>query len=248
MEIKKLPMSKLRNEEHYRYQTEFKTLVDAKTPATLGITTDYPLFVTRYTDEGNALDVLIKSKISDDLELADNTRDNTFLGISENIYAALRHFKQANVDAAKRLVIVLDRYGKVDDKPYEQETAAISSLVADLQAAPYAADITTLALTEWVTKLKTDNDAFIALLKTRDVENASKPQINMRDARILVDASYRILVNRINALIVVNGDTAYKAFVQELNQIIDRYQNLLAQRQGRSEKQTAQATSPSQAQ
>jgi membrane-anchored protein YejM (alkaline phosphatase superfamily) len=239
MKIESLPLSRLRGEEHFRYQTEFKALVDAKTPNALGIATDYPLYNTRYTDEGNTLNVLIKSKISEDILLLDQTRGNTFRGISDAIYAFEKHFKQANIDAAKRLIVVLERYGKVADKPFEQETASVASFVADMQVAPNAADITTLGLTDWVAKLKADNDAFIAQLKLRDAENAAKPQVAFRDARILVDQSYKTLVNRINALIIVNGDTAYKSFVLELNEIIHRFQNLLAQRQGRNEKDAA---------
>ncbi|MBN2788111.1 MAG: hypothetical protein JXQ69_07300, partial [Paludibacteraceae bacterium] len=232
MKIEALALTRLHNEEHYRFYTEFKVLVDTKTPAALGIAADYPTFTTRYNNEGIALDVLIKSKITDDLLLADLQRDNTFRGIADTVKANLRHFKPANQEAAKRLKVVFDRYGDVPNRPYEKETAAITALVIDLQAAPCLADITTLGLTEWVTKLKTDNDAFIALLKARDAEQTAKPQIVFKEARIQLDAIYKTLIERINALAIVNGDTNYKGFMLELNQVISRFQDLLAQRQG----------------
>jgi len=58
----------------------------------------------------------------------------------------------------------------------------------------------------------------------------------MKDARVLVDAAYNIIINRINALIVINGDAVYATFVGELNLRIEHYNNLIAQRKGRNGK------------
>jgi hypothetical protein len=43
-------------------------------------------------------------------------------------------------------------------------------------------------------------------------------------------------VKRINALIEVNGEADYAEFTTELNQRIDKYSKLLAQRKGRNAK------------
>jgi len=74
------------------------------------------------------------------------------------------------------------------------------------------------------------------LKESRYSEDASKTQLVMKEARTKVDASYRAMVTRINALIIVNGDAAYKTFVNELNARIDSSNLIIAQRQGRNAK------------
>ena len=60
----------------------------------------------------------------------------------------------------------------------------------------------------------------------------------MKEVRNKLDASYKTIVSRINALIIVNGETAYCDFVTELNICIESYKLNLAQRQGRNDKTT----------
>jgi hypothetical protein len=54
-----------------------------------------------------------------------------------------------------------------------------------------------------------------------------------------VDKAWRAIVDRIEALALVNGVADYEAFVRELTAILERYKNLLAQHQGRSKKSSA---------
>jgi hypothetical protein len=62
----------------------------------------------------------------------------------------------------------------------------------------------------------------------------------MKEVRIDVDEAYRTLVNKINALIIVNGEAPYVEFVNKLNQRIEAYTNNLALYKGRA-KTTAPA-------
>lgn len=59
----------------------------------------------------------------------------------------------------------------------------------------------------------------------------------MKQVRYDVDTAYRAIVDRINALIVINGESAYKNFVIEMNLRISKYKNLIAQRKGRNSKE-----------
>ena len=58
----------------------------------------------------------------------------------------------------------------------------------------------------------------------------------MKEVRRDVDKAYRAITTRIEALVVVNGPEAYTPFINELNIRIEKYNNILAQRQGRNEK------------
>ena len=52
MEIRTLRKSKLRNEEHFQNQTEFKDLIIKFTPALLGIVNEYAAYEPLHAAEG----------------------------------------------------------------------------------------------------------------------------------------------------------------------------------------------------
>ena len=56
----------------------------------------------------------------------------------------------------------------------------------------------------------------------------------MKQVRVEVDGAYRTVVDKINALIIVNGEAPYVDFVNKLNLRIDEYTNNLAIYKGRT--------------
>jgi len=235
MEIITLYLISLRNEEHYKLHLDFTKLVAQYTPAALGIELKYPAYLAAFDLETQALNVVQGSVLTDELFVSDSERDNTFRGLAGTFKSALNHFNPETRAAASRLTLLLDTYGNLAAKPYDQETAAIIKLVSDLEGA-YAADVATLAIAGWAAELKTRNNAFDSLKNMRYDENTAKPQQNLKEARQNTDTAYRAIVKRINALIEVNGDTAYAGFVAALNERIENFQRILAQRQGRNAK------------
>jgi hypothetical protein len=67
-------------------------------------------------------------------------------------------------------------------------------------------------------------------------ETAQRPLIRMRPARMALDKAFRAMVDRVEALVEVNGAADYETFIRELNAILERHKNLLAQQQGRNKK------------
>jgi hypothetical protein len=59
----------------------------------------------------------------------------------------------------------------------------------------------------------------------------------MKDVRNETDGAYNKIVLVINALIVMNGETEYAPFVNELNELIKHYNDLIAQHRGRNKSQ-----------
>jgi len=235
MKIQKIHLINLRNEEHYQFQTDFKGLVDRYTPAALGIEVAYAVYLVLYGDEGTALDMIRKSAVTEKITEADLLRDFTFRGLRDAIKAAGNHFNPSVKEAAARLQVALNHYGNITLKPYDEETAAIAALIADLRTT-YAPDATLTGINDWINELQTNNTAFDTLKKERYTEEAGKTQLRMKEVRTEIDATFRTITERINALIIVNGEATYAEFVNELNQRIENYQNLLAQRQGRNAK------------
>lgn len=235
MKILNLKSEKLRNEEHYQFQTEFKALVERFTPTMLGIEAAFAAYLPLYANETEALNIITKSAVTEEIAHADHLRDSTYRGMCDTVKGAGNHFSDKKREAATRIQIVIDHFGNINTKTYDEQTAAIKSLIADLNG-QYADDVATLRLDEWLTELQANNNAFEALMDERYTDDAGKTQLRMKEVRKEVDSAYKTITNRIDALVVVNGPATYMPFVNELNIRIEKYNNTLAQRKGRNAK------------
>ena len=220
-----------RNEEHFQFQSDFKNLVEQYTPLALNIDAAWAIYQPAYSKEEAALDVIRKSTFTDDIVEADRKRDSLVWGLENMVKGSLNHFELANQEAASSLMVVIENYGNIRRKSYDQETAAINSLIADLRG-NYASDVLALMLEGWVDSLQFANDEFVGLMQQRYSDEEGKPQYNMKTARTETDAAYRAIAERINALMIVNGPEIYAGFVIALNERIERYNNNVARRAG----------------
>jgi hypothetical protein len=232
MKCKKIRVEGLRNEEWFQFYTEFKALVEQYGAQTLDIDALFSAFVLLYADADEALEIISKSATTEQLAEADNKRDTVFRGFADAVKSALNHFNADKRDAAKRIQVILDHYGNVVRKLYDEETASIYNMLQDLQAK--AADIELLGLADWLEQLNADNQAFDALMKSRYDETAAITTLRMKNVRVEADRCYRDILDRLDALMIVNGEQAYELFVRALAVRVERFDNILAQRQGRA--------------
>ena len=229
MKIQSIHLIGLRNEEHCQFQTDVKGLVDNFTPDTLDIKPLFETYQTQLKNEEEAIDVICKSAITEDLTIADGIRDTTFRGLSNALKAASKHFAPEVKKAAANLQPIFEHYGNIARKSFDEETAAITNLIADLQNTN-ATDVATTGIADWVKELQKNNFDFVAIKSKRYNEDASKTQLRMKEVRTAIDITYRSIAERINALMVVNGEANYLNFVNELNKRIENYNHLIAQR------------------
>lgn len=239
MKINAIHLIQLRNEEHYQYMTDFSDLVKANGADALGIKKLYASFTSLYKCESEALNQVQKSALTEEIAQADDKRDDTYRGLAYMVKSALNHFDSNVQAAAQRLQVVLDSYGNLAVKGYNEETAGIGKLVGELQT-KYATDAASVSITDWAVQLNADNDAFVAKMNERYDENASQTQFKMKLVRNDIDEVYRQIIEMLNALILVTGIDAYLDFVNELNQRIEKYSVTIAQRQGRKSKSVAE--------
>jgi len=233
MNILDFSLSRLQNEEHFKYQTGFKELIIKLTPAALGIEPQFLAYLPLYDNECDAIDYVRKSDITDALTDSDAVRDNTYRGFADFIKSACNHYIPEMKHAASRVQIVIDEHGNIAAKTYDKETAAIISLISKLNQ-HYADDITTLGIAGWLNELQANNESFDQLMNNRYTKETIKTQLRMKTVRTEVDDSYRTIIDRINALIIVNGEADYKEFVSEMNQRIERNNINLSVRLGRN--------------
>ena len=232
MKIEPFSTSRLRNDAHFQFYTEFSTLMNRTGAANLNIEQLYATFITLFADEDTALKKINKSAITAEIQEADKYRDQLFSGMTDANKTALKHFTPEVREAAKRLKIVFDTYGNLARKPLDEETSAIYNILQDLNGR-YAEDAATVGLPPWVNELAAANDEFGRLMRDRYDETAMKTDLVLKQVRVKIDEAYRAIVERINAAIVLNGEEPYREFVATLNAVIKRYEDIVAQRAGR---------------
>lgn len=228
MKIESIHLYALRNDEHFQFNTEFRDLVNRFGAAALNIVPQFDTYVTLFNNEDEALKKIIKSALTADIQDADRTRDRLFRGMADACRAALNHFDPAVREAARRLKIVLDTYGNIAVKPINEETSAIYNMLQEFYGR-YAADAALVGLTVWAQQLDISNRALDTLMKNRYDETALRTQLIMKQCRLLVDDAYRVIIERINALIVLQGVMPpFGDFILTLNAVIAKYAAALA--------------------
>jgi hypothetical protein len=222
----------LRNEVHVEYSETVDGVVVKHNPQALGIQLQYDSFKTSLTTEAGALDVIIKSEYTDEISAQDHVRDGIFRGFDDAVKSGENHFNADKRKAAERIRVVLDHYGNIAAKAFDQETAALDDLQRELND-NYSADVQLLGLTDWLTQLDVENQKFKMLMSDRYFETAQRPKTRMKAARGETDKALRALLDMVEALVAVNGVEAYQSFINELNAVSERYKNQLAQAAGR---------------
>jgi hypothetical protein len=233
MKISKIHLTSLRNDAHFQYCVEFRELVAKFNPETLKLNPLFEGYPALLEHEDEALKKINKSVFTEKIQEADRARDEIFASIVDVNNGMCRHFKTNIREAAKRVAIVLHTYGNVAKKTLNEETSAIYNLVQDLRSEKYGSDTRDASLMTWVDELETRNNAVEKLMRERFDEGASKSHIVLKQAREAVDALYHKLIKRLEALIEIEGEADYEAFVNTLNEIVAKY-NVKHHRHGHS--------------
>jgi len=222
MKINKIDFRNLRNDAHFQFHTEFKDLVVQHNPETLKIKPQFDGYLPLYNRVDDALKKIVKSEFTAKIHEADKARDEIYIGMAETNTAALKHFSPQVREAASRLKILFDTYGNVANKPLNEETSAIYNILQELKG-KYTADAASVGIAQWVAELENRNKTFESLVKERFDETAHRTDIVLREARGKLDDAYRIIIERLNALAVVEGEAAYEAFIRTLNAVVAKY-------------------------
>ena len=232
MEIANLNLHNQRNGGHYQFLTDFNDFVIRYTPQALGIVDAYEAFKLKYQDEIEAYKAITKSATTEDITDADHDRDITLRSTTDIARTALNHYDTNAHNAAKKVNVIFDQYGDLASKPYDEETGGIENVVKDLRTKT-ARDIGIIGLEPWINMLERQNITFKTLEAARNSEEANRSELRMKQVRLEVDAAYRKITKRINALIEVNGEAPYAEFVKELNARITRAKDAIAQSKAR---------------
>ncbi|MDR1405900.1 MAG: DUF6261 family protein [Prevotellaceae bacterium] len=223
----------LRNEVHVEFNSTLDALFIKFNPETLGIAVLYAVFKALLTEEVVALDVILRSKITEIIDRLDRERDSYWRGFEDHVKADLHHFNPDRRESAHQLMVILEHYGDIAHRSLDAETAAIEDLHTELLKPDNFVHVAALGLGEWLGNLVQTSRNLDEQMKMRYEEAGKRPDLHMRGIRKQLDRTDRDIFDRIESLVNVNGEADYKDFLHELNAVMTRYKDLLAQEAGR---------------
>ncbi|MDR1623892.1 MAG: DUF6261 family protein [Tannerellaceae bacterium] len=211
MKIEKIRQQSLHNEEWFKFFTEFIATVTHFNKATLGITDLFNRIELLYQKVDELLVVIRKSLYTEEIEAAVRKRNELFRGLFTVVKGMQKLPGEAKQKAAERLFVLLDRgYKKtVLTGTLAEQSASVYNLLQDLSGA-YAADMTLLALTEWVTLISQAEKEYQDLAAERAKETIQKPQENLAKIRREADVLYNAITVYLDARLTADalgGDT-----------------------------------------
>ncbi|MDR2449537.1 MAG: DUF6261 family protein [Prevotellaceae bacterium] len=223
----------LRNESHVEFHTTVNTLFSRFGPTALGIDALYAVYSSLLVEEIDALDIIRRSELTIEIEEKDQERDSLYRGFVDNVKSQLHHFDPVKREAARKVEIILEHYGNIAAKSLDEETAAIDDLYRELLKPENYPQVITLGLEPWMEELVQASRRLEQLMMDRYNEAAKRPNVHMRSVRREVDKVFRAILDLLEALVRVNGPDTNRAFITELNVVMGRYKDIMAQEAGR---------------
>jgi len=244
-----ISLGNLKNETHAEFHENVKITIEKADSKMLFDPIDYYLplyenYIKSYENEQEALNFIRKSELTAKISEQDSVRDAIFRGLSDAIKSYRNHFEAEKRVAANKLWSILLHYGNIAKKTLDDQTAAVSDILREFKKPELANAIDFLKLNEWIVKLEEENNKFRDLMTERYNEPIGKTTYRMSTARVETDKYYRAMTMLFNSRIIAGEKkTDFKNFIKELNAVIKRFKDILAQDFGRKNA-AATAASP----
>lgn len=227
----------LRHPEFIQFNKTLLSIVSAKNPEVLKVTTQVDQLKNLYTNMTDLYNPERGNAITQDLQNLDSQRDNCLMGIEQLIRAYTHHFEDEKTEAANLLMDSLTVHGNNASRlNYQAETNTINNLVKTWTNSPLCTNaLNLLGASSWINKLQEINNQFETRYLDRIKDEASAPEFKMIDYRKKIIESYRDLIRHLDAHATLTGDAIYLELQNEINQLIAEYNKLIENRTKKKE-------------
>ena len=220
--ISSISLERMNNGAHFMYVSYVLTRAEANETVADKAAVYLNAFKTAVEKEDEVLRLSQKNLLSDSIAEADAERDSVYLSYKNAVKVFLKLPMEEMAGAAKVLNQNLKDYAIDPKMQLDKESGLLKNLITDLEG-KYKAEVEILSLTSIVARLKEANEKVVALMLQRDTESSTKIVGALKAARVVTDEAYRLFVRMVNSLAMVEGDTEYASFIDEMNAQILRY-------------------------
>ena len=245
MKVKSIYTYNQRNDEHLGFADAARQTMIKYGPPSIDIPMQlFAPFAQAVDNEDLSYKIVSKSASTDEIGKRDEICDATLVGFAVQTRSFLTHYDPVFQAAANRIMVDYNAFGDIRNKSYVAQATDTVNLLQVLNG-KLKPDITLLGLDGWVTRIEETHNAFMEVFNERHDEQAEKDALaRLRECRKETDEAYRVIIDRVNAGIVFNGEAKYKTFVLDINVTIDYYNNLIATRRGRAAAEKEKKNNP----
>jgi len=244
IKIKNLGTTSLTIAAHAKFHGEVIALINAATEI-LHLEAIHPQYLAAITAEDEVVNrpgVYAETK---QMQTADHNRD---MGISLTFNltdAYLRSPLTAQSAAAEQVSVAINPYRNIQSHEMNRETQELEGLITTLSDKSLAEPLKTLGMSGIPEMLTSLNADFTAAIKARDAEALNRQPIKEADTHQLrnaTDTLYHQVVDTVNAYALIQPAKEIDAFVQQMNVLVDKYKNVIAN-QGKRRSEASAALS-----
>lgn len=223
-------------EECFGFMKRIETLTSLLT-----LETDKEM-VASFTAAVTALDEALKANLANsktaEVEAEDARVDKAWRTLTQLTKVLTEHPAEDVQAAAAEVYAIMKKYGDITGMAYNEEYGNLHNALQELTAIA-AAKQQLIRADALVAELETGYENFTIASSERDAEEAQRQVGIVKQTRSACEAAYRSLVDRVNALVVVNGEAAYSGFIDQVNVVVAAAKSTLASRNTRSKKSSS---------
>jgi hypothetical protein len=241
--LNKIKNPKLRISESIQFIGDVLSVCKKSNPTELNIQTQWTDLDQSFKPLNNSFKKSEASLLTAELAAQDDRRDNAIVCLRKLANGFTNHHDDDKQNAGRQILLTIDKYGRQISKiNYQAETSILDNLVDDLKnEAENAAAVELLGLSDTVAEIKDANGQFSAIYLDRVGEDASKDVIAAGELVEVCMERYNILVKHIEAHATINPSDEINSLIKNLNELIERFNRLLARREGRNNAAAAAA-------
>ena len=221
-QIEAIKLKDMKSGAHFLFITDTVGLATADAKVKTKVTAELTALQTALKAEDDALALSKATLLSGEIKTLDTERDKHYKALRKAIKFFLSHPDAEQVKAAQRLERLLKDYNIDPKMQLDRETGLLLNLISDLETKS-AADVTALALTPVVQAMKQANDKLREVTRARANDRAVQIVGQLKQAQHASDEAYRTLVQKVNALAVVEGEADYADFISKMNEQVKHY-------------------------
>ena len=221
-QIEPIKLGIMSNGSHFLFITDTVGLATADAKVKTKVTAELTALQTALKAEDDALALSKANLLSKEIKAVDAERDKHYKALRKAIKFFLNHPDAELVKAAARLEQLLKDYNINPAMQLDRETGLLLNLISNLETKS-AADVTALALTPVVQAMKQANDKLREVTRARANDRAVQIVGQLKQAQHASDEAYRTLVQKVNALAVVEGEADYADFISKMNEQVKHY-------------------------
>ena len=232
MKLRKNKMVELRHMEYYQFINEVFMSLKPFDLEALQIIDE----VKKLQDKFSKFDECLKKENAfnspEGMQKVDEDRD-FFLRNLYSIASAFSTYPEKGKSiAANGLLKTMDMYGdnEIAAMPQNDESASITNLIQDLNREPAKKYLEILDIVLLKDMLGKANNDFIALKHDKTGNEALLIRGETKLSRGEVEKMFIVLSDKINALVIINGEKKYSEIIRRINHLIDKYLSAVEQR------------------